>query len=158
MPSLDFPQWKAKGFHWGKTRRRPTPISSGLMYLRPADGSDGPILITALFEAFNWAGNDAFSREEILGIPEIIHYISGWKRESDFGSIAHNDQGQPVGAAWGRLFSSEDRGYGFVAGILSAQPRRGRPEPRCPALPAGRLPESRQVRRLGHDAPATGLS
>lgn len=85
------------------------------MYLRAADESDGPVLSDALLQAFNWSGNHDFTREEILGIPEISHYISGWKRYSDFGSVAHDDQGQPVGAAWGRLFSPGDRGYGFVS-------------------------------------------
>jgi len=47
---------------------------------------------------------------------EIRHYVEGWGREGDLAVVALDDEsGEAVGAAWLRLMSSEDPGYGFVA-------------------------------------------
>ncbi|MGH2971459.1 MAG: GNAT family N-acetyltransferase [Gaiellaceae bacterium] len=75
-----------------------------------------------LYEAFNWrTGSGALP-------PEAEKYIVGWGRPGDLGVVADDD----VGAAWVRLFTREDHGYGFVApdvpelSIGVAQEARGR--------------------------------
>ena len=85
------------------------------MYLRAATQADFPFLVDILLQAFNWSDDRAFSRNQILDMPEINHYVMGWKRESDFGTIAATEDGQPYGAVWARLLSADDPGYGFVS-------------------------------------------
>ena len=85
------------------------------MYLRTAVEADFKFLVDVLLQAFNWSGHRDFSRDQVLDTPEICHYVTGWKRDSDFGTVACADEGQPIGAAWARFFGVDDKGYGFVA-------------------------------------------
>ncbi len=69
---------------------------------------------------------------EVLSQPELAHYVVGWPRPGDLGVLALDGQ-QPVGAAWVRLLSESDPGYGFVdaatpelsMGVLQAWRGRG---------------------------------
>lgn len=88
------------------------------MYLRAATQADSPFLVEVLLHAFNWSDDRVFTKEQILSSPEISHYVTGWKRETDFGSVAENDSGRPIGAVWGRLLSRSDPGYGFVSDTI----------------------------------------
>jgi ribosomal protein S18 acetylase RimI-like enzyme len=66
-----------------------------------------------LGEAFAWrTGNTAAARER-LSEPHLARYVEGWGRPGDLGVIA-TDDGVPIGAAWCRLFTEGDHGYGFV--------------------------------------------
>jgi ribosomal protein S18 acetylase RimI-like enzyme len=40
--------------------------------------------------------------------------VTGWGRPGDGGVIAVSDDGHRLGAAWYRLFSEEEPGFGFV--------------------------------------------
>ena len=66
-----------------------------------------------LREAGTWRGND--DGHDILREPHFARYISGWGRSGDIGVVAEDEQGQPLGAAWYRFFSPEERGFGFVS-------------------------------------------
>jgi ribosomal protein S18 acetylase RimI-like enzyme len=46
---------------------------------------------------------------------EIRRYLEGWGRDGDYAVVAVDDSRGSVGAAWVRLMSAEDPGYGFVA-------------------------------------------
>ena len=85
------------------------------MFVRLANKGDGPLLLDALWEAFNWRGDESFTREQLLADPQIGHYVDGWQRDTDFGAVAVGDDGAPLGAAWCRLFEESSGGYGFVA-------------------------------------------
>ena len=83
--------------------------------LRDANVADGPALTAALLHAANWDGQQRFTREQLLADPHLSHYVDGWLRPGDFGTVAINDEGVVVGAAWCRLFDAADPGYGYVA-------------------------------------------
>jgi GNAT superfamily N-acetyltransferase len=64
------------------------------------------------YEAFSWRpGERAIPFDEALARPDVARYTDGWGRAGDLGMIA--DPG--LGAAWSRLFTEDDHGYGFVA-------------------------------------------
>ena len=41
-------------------------------------------------------------------------YVEGWGRTGDVGVIAHDEDEQPLGASWYRLFTEAQHGYGFI--------------------------------------------
>ena len=45
--------------------------------------------------------------------PPLTRYVNGWGRPGDRSLIVF-DEFVPVGAAWYRLFTGEDAGFGFV--------------------------------------------
>ncbi len=54
------------------------------------------------------------SAEIALQNPDLARYVSDWGRPGDCGVAALSDDGQLIGIAWARLWSGEDRGFGFV--------------------------------------------
>jgi ribosomal protein S18 acetylase RimI-like enzyme len=83
------------------------------LLLRPAGPDDGPFLQQMLAAAAFWRPTDpVVSIEEVMGRPELAHYVAGWPRPGDQGVVAQ--EAQPVGAAWLRLFSRDDPAFGFV--------------------------------------------
>jgi GNAT superfamily N-acetyltransferase len=88
------------------------------MYVRTATEADLPFLVEILLHAFNWSDDQSFTKDLILTTPEISHYVVGWKREMDFGTVAELEDGRPIGAAWGRLLNASDPGYGFVSDTI----------------------------------------
>jgi ribosomal protein S18 acetylase RimI-like enzyme len=67
-----------------------------------------------LYEAAAW--NPDWPRERMIAAladPMLERYHRDWGREGDAGVIAELDR-EPVGAAWYRLFTAEEPGYGFV--------------------------------------------
>jgi ribosomal protein S18 acetylase RimI-like enzyme len=84
------------------------------MNIRPATAKDVQFLKKMLYEAARW--NPDWPREpieEVLADPMTVRYHQGWGREGDGGVIAEID-GEPAGAAWYRLFTADEPGYGFV--------------------------------------------
>jgi ribosomal protein S18 acetylase RimI-like enzyme len=82
--------------------------------IRPAGPEDVEFLKEMLYEAAAW--NPDWPREQViqaLANPVLERYHVGWGRKGDAGVIAELD-GEPVGAAWYRLFTAEEPGYGFV--------------------------------------------
>lgn len=84
------------------------------MNIRPATVEDADFLKKMLYEAAAW--NPDWPREQVLEAladPKLELFHHGWGREGDAGVIAELD-GEPVGAAWYRLFTAEQPGHGFV--------------------------------------------
>ena len=80
------------------------------MNIRPATKDDVQFLKKMLYEAARW--NPDWPREpieEVLANPVLVRYHQSWGREGDGGVVAEVDA-----AAWYRLFTAEDPGYGFV--------------------------------------------
>lgn len=85
-----------------------------MIVLREAVPADAGFLGDMLVEAVNWLPGRDFDRGRVLADPGSAHYVAGWMRAGDLGTVAE-DAGTPVGAAWLRLLPADDPGYGFVA-------------------------------------------
>jgi ribosomal protein S18 acetylase RimI-like enzyme len=82
--------------------------------IRPATQDDVEFLKRMLYEAARWNPDWPHeSMESVLAEPMQRRYHEGWGRTGDAGVIAELD-GVPVGAAWYRVFTLEEPGYGFV--------------------------------------------
>jgi ribosomal protein S18 acetylase RimI-like enzyme len=80
--------------------------------------ADPAFLAEMLYEAVNWRDDGAEERpvfEEQLAQPELRRYVAGWGRKGDVAIVALDRVDEPVGAAWYRLFTADEPGYGFVA-------------------------------------------
>ena len=77
--------------------------------IRPAGRQDIPFLRDMLRHAYYWRASAVAE----TGEPPLRRYVERWGRPGDSGLIAI-DEFQPVGAAWYRLFTAEEPGYGFV--------------------------------------------
>ncbi len=75
--------------------------------LRPATAADRDVLTAMLVLAAGWAGHPVDPT-----VPELVRYVTGWPRAGDLGVVA--EDGEPIGAAWLRVFAPDDPGYGFV--------------------------------------------
>jgi ribosomal protein S18 acetylase RimI-like enzyme len=69
-----------------------------------------------LYEAFAWrTGEVAEVRSRLdLDEPHLARYLDGWGRRGDAGVVAIDGSGRRVGAAWYRLFTHDEHGFGFV--------------------------------------------
>ena len=84
------------------------------MNVRPAGPGDVEFLKKMLYEAAAW--NSDWPRERMIAAladPMLERYHREGGRRGDGGVIAELD-GEPVGAAWYRLFTEEEPGWGFV--------------------------------------------
>ena len=74
---------------------------------------DEPFLWEMLYQAVYIIDGQPPITREAINQPELSRYVRGWGRSGDQGTISLVG-GQPVGAAWLRLFSRAEPGYGFV--------------------------------------------
>lgn len=83
--------------------------------IRPAHVGDDAFLRRMLCEAAYWRPGDRKPPEtEMLVDDHLLRYVSGWGRPGDVGVISEDESSRPLGAAWFRLFSTDQPGYGFV--------------------------------------------
>jgi ribosomal protein S18 acetylase RimI-like enzyme len=82
--------------------------------IRTAIPSDVDFLAEMLFEAAYRPGGPRPGVEEAWSDPRIARYVTGWGRPGDAAVIAVGDDGRRLGAAWYRLFSEAEPGFGFV--------------------------------------------
>lgn len=92
--------------------------------IRRGNRQDVRFLKDMLRHAFYWRGS---ATEEA----SLWRYVSGWGRRGDTAVIAL-EEGFPIGAAWYRLFTRDEPGFGFVdeqtpeVAIAVVPSRRGR--------------------------------
>lgn len=82
--------------------------------LREARQSDGAFLADMVVEAANWRPGTARPRHEVLAGHDYQRYLAGWMRPGDAGVIATSPAGEPVGAAWFRMFPRTEPGFAYV--------------------------------------------
>jgi len=81
---------------------------------RPLLPSDRALLRETTYQAIFVPPGFEPAPRSLLDEPEIRRYTDEWgARPDDLGLVALAD-GEPVGAAWLRLFSAAEPGYGFV--------------------------------------------
>jgi ribosomal protein S18 acetylase RimI-like enzyme len=82
---------------------------------RDAEASDEPLLREMVYLAvYVPPGHDPPPRA-ILDLPEVARYARGWGRDGDLGIVAVDiATSEGIGAAWLRLWSDQERGYGFT--------------------------------------------
>jgi GNAT superfamily N-acetyltransferase len=90
-------------------------MSDPTFTIRPATMEDSRLLADMLVEAANWHPERRRSRAATLADPAVSHYVAGWPRAGDLGSVAEAVDGSTIGACWLRLLTVVDPGYGFVA-------------------------------------------
>ncbi|MFM8305059.1 MAG: N-acetyltransferase family protein [Actinomycetota bacterium] len=84
--------------------------------LRPASPADVGFLEAMLVLAVDWRpGTPSRPVPVALDDPELARYVVDWPRPGDFGVIAEDAAGRPLGAAWCRTFPAAAPGYGFVS-------------------------------------------
>src|SRR5262249_57365079 len=77
--------------------------------IRPGSRHDQRFLRDMLHHAYYW-------REHVPQDPaegSVQRYVMSWGRPGDAAVIAYDEAGN-VGAAWYRLFTEREQGYGFV--------------------------------------------
>ncbi len=90
-------------------------MRSAMATIRPTTGEDEPILTDMLHLALYVPPDEPPLTREALQIPVIARYVRGWGRPGDLGVIAEaSEDGTVMGAAWMRLFTEAEPGFGFV--------------------------------------------
>ncbi|GAB3604285.1 GNAT family N-acetyltransferase [Microbacterium aureliae] len=82
--------------------------------VRPAAQADGAFLGDMVVEAANWRAGAERPKHQVLTSPEHSRYVAGWMRPGDAGFVATAPGGEPIGAAWYRMFPRTDPGFGYV--------------------------------------------
>lgn len=77
--------------------------------IRSAIATDEPTLWTMLSIAAHETSLDLVKENSALK-----RYVEGWGRTGDIGLIAEDTEHQVIGAAWLRLWSADDAGYGYL--------------------------------------------
>lgn len=83
--------------------------------IRPLTPEYVAFLEKMLYHAIYVTPGHAPPGRDVVRRPEIARYVRAWGRAGDSGFVAldANSQ-QPIGAAWLRLFSDADKGFGYV--------------------------------------------
>jgi ribosomal protein S18 acetylase RimI-like enzyme len=83
--------------------------------IRQLSPSDQQFLWEMLYQSLHVPeGSPPFPRD-VIKQPEIAKYVRAWGRAGDMGCVAVDaGSGAPIGAAWLRLFTGDERGYGYV--------------------------------------------
>ncbi len=82
--------------------------------LRYAIASDEPFLWDMLYFAAHMDQDGSGNSDDAKGDAVLTKYVEGWGQEGDLGVIAEDEAGAPIGAAWLRPLSLEERGYPLV--------------------------------------------
>ncbi|WP_258169624.1 GNAT family N-acetyltransferase [Nostoc sp. 'Peltigera membranacea cyanobiont' N6] len=84
-------------------------------YIRPLTQEDEAFLWQMLYEAAHLIENVNLTVQDAMNNPDLAKYVKDWGRKDDSGFVAIlESSNQPVGAAWLRLLTGENKGYGYV--------------------------------------------
>ncbi|MGF2037044.1 MAG: N-acetyltransferase family protein [Nostoc sp. CmiVER01] len=84
-------------------------------YIRPLAQEDEPFLWQMLYEAAHLVEEGNLTVQDAMNNPDLAKYVKDWGLKDDSGFVAIlKSSNQPVGAAWLRLLTGENKGYGYV--------------------------------------------
>jgi ribosomal protein S18 acetylase RimI-like enzyme len=87
-----------------------------MVVIRPMQPDDEPFRWDMAWEAIAMnAEARAAGRDTVLALPHVRRNVVGMGRPGDAGVVAVTADGARLGAAWYRLFSAEEPGWGFIA-------------------------------------------
>jgi GNAT superfamily N-acetyltransferase len=87
-----------------------------MVVIRPLQPDDEPFQWDMGWEATSMnAEARAVGRDTAMARPQLRRYFVGMGRPGDGGVVAVTADGARLGAAWYRLFSAEEPGWGFIA-------------------------------------------
>lgn len=76
---------------------------------------DARFLWEVLYHAIYVAEGETPPSRDVVFRPALAKYVQGWGRRSDAGFLAFDVEHQvQIGAAWLRLFTADDGGYGTI--------------------------------------------
>ncbi len=76
---------------------------------------DEPFLWPMLYVAAHMAEEGESTVQAVVNHPLIARYVKDWGRANDLGFVAIElNSSQPVGAAWLRLFTGDEKGFGWI--------------------------------------------
>jgi ribosomal protein S18 acetylase RimI-like enzyme len=81
--------------------------------IREMEAHETPFLETMLHQAIFTPEGSTPPEKSIIFEPFLHHYIKDFGRKDDFCLVAEHEN-TLIGAIWTRLFTSEEKGYGFV--------------------------------------------
>lgn len=82
---------------------------------RPATPEDTELLWQMLYYASHSDEEGVSDANALKPRPELARYVAGWGRDTDLGVVVFEaTTGRAVGAAWFRLLTGDERGYGWV--------------------------------------------
>lgn len=83
--------------------------------IRLAEKADEAFLWEMLYYAAHMDEDGETSLQAARHNPDLIKYVKDWGRETDLGCIAlERESQQPVGAAWVRLLTGEEKTFSFI--------------------------------------------
>lgn len=83
--------------------------------IRPLRQQDEPLLWQMLYEAAHLPQEADMTVQDAMNHPELFKYVKDWGLKGDMGfaaTLVNSDVS--VGAAWLRLFTGNNQGYGYI--------------------------------------------
>ncbi|HEY9402728.1 MAG TPA: GNAT family N-acetyltransferase [Pyrinomonadaceae bacterium] len=83
--------------------------------IRRLSHTDQQFLREMLYQSLHVPEESRPFPRDVVNRPEIAKYVRAWGRDGDMGLVAIDvGSGEPIGAAWLRLLTGDERGYGYV--------------------------------------------
>ncbi len=84
--------------------------------ISPLTAKDEPFLWEMLYEAAHLRKEGNLTVQDAINHPDLAKYVKNWGDKDDSGFVAILEStNQPVGAAWLRLLTGENQGYGYIS-------------------------------------------
>ncbi len=125
---------------------------------RGAEPYDEPVLRDMLYLAVFVPPGSPAPDYSVVTHPDLARYVGGWGRQGDAGIIAVAANGEPIGAAWLRLWSEREHGYGFIDALTPELSVAVRPEVRGAGVGTHLLRQLLQRADRSHESVSLSVS